>query len=301
MDLLYSFITRSLVLHIYSTSIFSSTLPQSNLELSVSLSLECLMFKRFCVFPLFVLLSRVLQWLEEHLASPILITPAWPTQSWFPSFLPLSWCHSLHLPDHCDMLSQFQGTIAQPSPEALCLHAWRLSSSAFVTVDGFSEKVTERISLTHGFSLAGSTVGPYVLGIHNRILILSMPLMADDFLLYLLDDKHLQPLTMKDYWAVMLPSPYIVRIFIELTLTNFLWLLFHGPYSIVCLMMGLCQLFIGVPTTLFFHSTFEVCVVSLSYSIWTHYGRPSYHCFTVGIVSHLLSSNSAEYHCGSIL
>lgn len=86
----------------------------------------------------------------------IRLTHSHYSQSWVPFLLRLSLCHLLCLPDHWDQF-EFQETVVHPLPKALHLHAWRLSSSAFVMVDS-RRKSLENLARSWGFYLQGLSV-----------------------------------------------------------------------------------------------------------------------------------------------
>ena len=81
------------------------------------------------VFPPFVMLGRVIdKILHDHPCELILIAPKWPNQSWYARILELVIDFPLALPLRKDLLSQPHNHQRHQSLQAVCLHAWRLSS-----------------------------------------------------------------------------------------------------------------------------------------------------------------------------
>ena len=80
-------------------------------------------------FPPFVMLGRVIdKILHDHPCDLILIAPKWPNQSWYARLLALVIDFPLALPLRKDLLSQPHYHQRHQSLQAVCLHAWRLSS-----------------------------------------------------------------------------------------------------------------------------------------------------------------------------
>ncbi len=80
------------------------------------------------MFPPAILLSKVLTKLQQEQCTVILIAPAWPTQSWFPTLLSLLVDLPLELPNWEKLLKQ-PGNVYHQQPDIFRLHAWRLSSN----------------------------------------------------------------------------------------------------------------------------------------------------------------------------
>ena len=79
------------------------------------------------MFPPFPLLNKVIQKLRStQVAEVVLITPWWPSQSWFPHLLRLCVEHPLAFPYRRDLLSQ-QDQKYVSDGKSYHLHAWRLS------------------------------------------------------------------------------------------------------------------------------------------------------------------------------
>ena len=78
-------------------------------------------------FPPFPLLRQVLEKVSRDPCEMILITPAWPTQSWFPLLLQLSANHPCNLPTTKCLLLQ-PGHNLFHNLVHLHLHTWKLSS-----------------------------------------------------------------------------------------------------------------------------------------------------------------------------
>lgn len=79
-------------------------------------------------FPPFSLIHRCLSKVRRDRASLVLITPVWPTQSWFPILLEMSVEPPLVLPDRINLLQGPDG-LTHPliARRALLLAAWKLS------------------------------------------------------------------------------------------------------------------------------------------------------------------------------
>ena len=80
-------------------------------------------------FPPFVMLGRVLEKVpRDHPCEMILIAPKWPNQSWYARLMELLVAFPLALPQREDLLTQPHNHRRHQSLQAVCLHAWRLSS-----------------------------------------------------------------------------------------------------------------------------------------------------------------------------
>ena len=80
-------------------------------------------------FPPFVMLGRVLEKVpRDHPCEMILIAPKWPNQSWYAKLMELLVAFPLALPQREDLLTQPHNHRRHQSLQAVCLHAWRLSS-----------------------------------------------------------------------------------------------------------------------------------------------------------------------------
>jgi len=129
-------------------------------------------------FPPFALLPQVLQKLDSRPTTLLLIAPAWPRQSWFPSLLRLSWRHPLQLPVRKDLLFQHHMSVFHPKPEVLHLHAWWLCTTRS------ENEVSQKESLAASLPLTEILPGKYtshsgkfsVLGVYNGLEIFSIPL-----------------------------------------------------------------------------------------------------------------------------
>lgn len=87
---------------------------------------HCWMGTLFYMFPLFSLISHVLQKITTDGTTCILVTLWWPCQQWFAVFLQLSWGRYYHFPPAPDLLSKMDGRILHPNPTLLKLTAWFL-------------------------------------------------------------------------------------------------------------------------------------------------------------------------------
>ena len=77
-------------------------------------------------FPPFPILHKVIRKARLERPRLILITPWWPTQSWFPDLKSLSHVPPLPLPRRRDMLRQPRSGHPHSNPQMLRLHAWLL-------------------------------------------------------------------------------------------------------------------------------------------------------------------------------
>ena len=74
-------------------------------------------------------LAKVLTKIRSHECQVTLIAPAWTDKSWFPELLDLLIDFPRELPSHWDLLKQPRRPLFHQAPQALRLHAWRLSNS----------------------------------------------------------------------------------------------------------------------------------------------------------------------------
>ena len=78
-------------------------------------------------FPPFALILRVLNKIKNDAAQVILVTPKWPTQSWWPIALHLSFRPPIIITPRDDLLIRKPGNIKHPLRKTLHLVAWSLS------------------------------------------------------------------------------------------------------------------------------------------------------------------------------
>ena len=86
-------------------------------------------------FPPIPLLPKVLRKIREELSEIILVAPWWPKREWSLDLLELSVEPPRALPLLPKLLKQPKVSVFHPKPQALCLHAWRLSQRALSLPD----------------------------------------------------------------------------------------------------------------------------------------------------------------------
>ena len=159
--------------------------------------------KHAYAFPPFVMLGRVLEKVpRDHPCEMILIAPKWPNQSWYAKLMELLVAFPLALPQREDLLTQPHNHRRHQSLQAVCLHAWRLSSDP--PKRGFSQAAAEQISRGRRQSsravydskwrifagwCAEKSVDPFQVTIPQLV----------DFFVYLFQVKRLNPRTIKGY------------------------------------------------------------------------------------------------------
>ncbi len=77
-------------------------------------------------FPPVSLLAQTLCKLREDEEQVLLVTPHWPTRTWFPKLISLATAPPWRIPLRKNLLSQGLGTIWHPHPDLWDLHVWLL-------------------------------------------------------------------------------------------------------------------------------------------------------------------------------
>ncbi len=80
-------------------------------------------------FPPVSLLAQTLCKLREDEEQVLLVTPHWPTRTWFPELISLATVPPWRIPLRKDLLSQGLGTIWHPRPDLWNLHVWLLDGT----------------------------------------------------------------------------------------------------------------------------------------------------------------------------
>ena len=126
------------------------------------------------VFLPFVMLGRVIDKIRhDHPCVLILIAPKWPNQSCYARLLELLIDFPLVLPLRKDLLSQPHNHQRQQSHQAVCLHAWRLSSNLFKRKDFLERQPSKYLGDTdnpHELSMIASGGSSLVGVVENRMI-----------------------------------------------------------------------------------------------------------------------------------
>ncbi len=80
-------------------------------------------------FPPVSLLAQTLCKVREDEEQVLLVTPFWPTRTWFPELILLATAPPWRIPLRKDLLSQGLGTIWHPRPDLWNLHVWLLDGT----------------------------------------------------------------------------------------------------------------------------------------------------------------------------
>ena len=155
-------------------------------------------------FPPAAILSKVVEKLQDSPCKRIiLIAPGWPNMPWFWDLVTMSSQIPLSLPNMPNLLTQPFNQIPHRNLTNLNLHAW-LHRATAIKEQGFSEAVAARIEAPQRRSTRSVYEAKWTIFtkwcITNQVDFRAPPVKSvADFLMYLFEDRKLQPSTIDGY------------------------------------------------------------------------------------------------------
>ena len=177
----------SLVLDPLATAVDALSLPWEDLDAYT--------------FPPEAILGKVVEKLQDSPCKRIILNaPGWPNMPWFLDLVTMSSQVPLCLPNLPNLLTQPFNQIPHRNLGNLNLHAWLLEPLLAIKEQGFSEAVAARIEALQ----RGSTRSKWAIFtkwcITNQVDFRAPPVKSvADFLMYLFQDRKLQPSTIDGY------------------------------------------------------------------------------------------------------